>query len=454
MLLRLSFLLSAIVLLLGAVQNAGAQSLFEKLVTPGEVIQSHSKFESKCESCHEAFSKKKQRRLCLECHKEIGDDISRKRGFHGKNPEVTSSECKTCHTDHKGRKADIVLFDSETFNHALSDFELKGAHATTSCSSCHSQGKKFRDAPSTCFACHKGDDKHNGQLGQNCGSCHNETSWGAQRAFDHAKTRFPLKGAHERVQCAACHVGERYKDLPRECVSCHAVQDVHGGRYGRQCQSCHAPAQWKKVTFDHAKATKFPLRGAHARLQCQNCHRGDLYKDKLATACNACHATNDPHKGQLGKNCQTCHNETSWRQQVSFDHDLTKFPLIGLHAPVPCEECHRTEAYRGTPMACSECHKDTFHQSTLGTNCSSCHNPNGWALWRFDHDRDTKFALTGAHSGLKCRSCHTSPTATTVVAPRECAGCHRQDDAHRGAFGPQCDACHTTISFSQHRQKQ
>ena len=449
MMLRLGLSLSALVLLMATLQGARAQSLFEKLVTPGDVVQSHSKFEKKCESCHEAFSKKEQRRLCLECHKEIAGDISAKAGFHGKSPEVAMSECKTCHTDHKGRKADIVLLDPETFNHAFADFALRGAHETASCSGCHATGKKFRDAPSTCFACHQGDDAHKGELGQKCASCHNEGSWRTQKSFDHSKTRFPLKGAHEHVQCAVCHIGEHYKDLSRECVACHKIQDVHGGRYGQQCQSCHTTTHWTKITFDHAKIAKFALRGAHASVKCEGCHTGDLYKDKLATACNACHGANDPHKGQLGKNCQTCHNETSWRRKVAFDHDVTNFPLIGLHASVPCEECHRTNAYREASTVCSDCHKDSFHQSTLGTACNRCHNPNGWTLWSFDHDRETSFALTGAHTGLKCRACHTTPATTKVVAATECIGCHRADDAHRGAFGSRCETCHTTATFNQ-----
>jgi NAD-dependent SIR2 family protein deacetylase len=48
--------------------------------------------------------------------------------------------------------------------------------------------------------------------------------------FDHEKTAFSLKGAHERVKCAACHKVIRevdgkqvlfYLPTPKECAACH-----------------------------------------------------------------------------------------------------------------------------------------------------------------------------------------------------------------------------------------
>jgi hypothetical protein len=446
---RLLTAAAALVILLCALPGAQGQSLFEKLVMPGEVVEAHVKLEKTCESCHEPFSKKSQRRLCLECHKEVAADITAKSGLHGKRADIATAECKTCHTDHKGRKADIVQFDPETFNHTFTDFTLEGAHKTAPCGGCHAASVKYRKAASSCFACHKTNDVHKGALGQECASCHTQEAWRKPKPFDHAKTKFPLVGTHRDVQCAVCHIGEKYKDLPSTCVDCHKIQDVHSGRFGQKCATCHASTKWKTISFDHAKATKFPLNGAHKTVKCDSCHKGDIYKDKLATTCVTCHKSNDPHKGQLGARCESCHNETSWRQKVVFDHDVTRFPLIGLHAVVPCEECHRTNAYRETPKVCSQCHKDTHHEGKLGPACNQCHNPNGWALWRFNHDRETKFPLTGAHAGLQCHACHSKRAETKVTAPSTCFGCHSADDAHRGTFGKSCETCHTTASFRQ-----
>lgn len=431
---------------------AHAQSLFEKLVIPGDLIEGHAKLEKDCGQCHEPFDRKSQRRLCLACHKDVASDIDGSTGFHGRRRDVAGVECRHCHTEHQGRTADIVRLDRQTFNHQSTDFPLGGRHRSTRCEGCHKQAEKHRAAPLTCYGCHKSDDRHKGALGPECASCHNVEGWRKTRSFDHGKTRFPLEGAHQKVACAVCHVGERYKDLPRQCIDCHRIHDRHQGRYGDKCERCHNSKEWKGVKFDHDK-TKFPLRGGHKTIKCDTCHTGDLYADKLATNCASCHGRSDPHKGQLGSRCERCHNEAGWRQKVAFDHDITRFPLIGLHSGVACEECHRSPAYKATPSVCSACHKDTHHGARLGPDCGRCHNPNGWRLWRFDHNRQTRFPLDGAHAGLDCHSCHKTPSAAKVTASTACHGCHAEDDAHHGAFGRACDKCHSTRSFRDTRPR-
>ena len=170
---------------------------------------------------------------------------------------------------------------------------------------------------------------------------------------------------------------------------------------------------------------------------------------RLATNCAACHRKDDPHKGQLGAACESCHKETGWRQAVTFDHDLARFPLIGLHAAVPCEACHRTPSFKDASRACASCHKDVHHAGRLGPNCATCHNPNGWSRWRFDHDKQTPYPLTGAHRALQCHACHKLSTVAKVTAPSTCHACHGQNDVHDGAFGRACEKCHTTVSFRQ-----
>src|SRR5260370_8380519 len=47
-----------------------------------------------------------------------------------------------------------------------------------------------------------------GPLATPCENCHNAASWRPIRAvpeFDHNKTKYPLRGMHEKVQCVQCH---------------------------------------------------------------------------------------------------------------------------------------------------------------------------------------------------------------------------------------------------------
>jgi hypothetical protein len=308
---------------------------------------------------------------------------------------------------------------------------------------------KFRAAPDRCFDCHKANDPHKGRLGETCDECHAETTWGRVKAFNHERTKFSLRGAHRTVSCAACHVSERYKDIGAVCVDCHRIQDVHGGRYGAKCESCHDEGKWSAFHFDHGKATKFPLRGAHAKIKCDDCHTGDLYRDKLATTCASCHRKDDRHQGQLGSRCEQCHGEAGWRRTVSFDHEVTRFPLIGRHAIVTCEECHRSLSFKDTSLTCVSCHRDEPHEGRLTSNCGLCHNPNSWTRWRFDHDTQTRYRLTGAHRGLDCQACHVARNVAKIALATDCYSCHRGEDVHRGSLGRLCERCHTTTSFKQ-----
>ena len=230
------------------------------------------------------------------------------------------------------------------------------------------------------------------------------------------------------------------------------ADDDHSGRFGTDCEGCHAEQGWKKTTFDHGRDAKLALEGAHRELTCLACHPGVLGQEKLGKDCAACHAGDDVHRGQEGKQCDACHEQRSWTGRVAFDHDLGAFPLLGLHALVACEDCHRAGTFRDASTACRDCHgKRDVHEARLGSDCALCHNPNGWGHWRFDHDGQTHFALRGAHAGLDCLACHHSPVQGGIQLSNRCESCHALDDPHRGDFGSGCGDCHGEKSWRDTR---
>ena len=433
--------------ILAAPPRAGAVSL-EMLVMPGPVAAVHAEIEKDCRKCHEPFRQQAERGLCLDCHEDVRADVEARRGHHGRVSGAERAECRRCHTEHAGRRADIVKLNRDTFDHGISDFVLTGAHAHVECGHCHREGKKLREAPGACNDCHGEEDPHKGTLGTECAHCHATTTW-TRTTFDHDRTRFHLAGAHGETSCASCHPDQHYDATPTACSDCHRMDDAHRGRRGTKCGDCHDAVRWDRTRFDHDARTEFPLRAIHAEIPCESCHAGSRLDEPLPRDCHGCHRADDPHRGQLGTRCDTCHGEASWRDAVRFDHDIRGFPLVGLHGLVPCEQCHLTPAYEDAPVACVDCHrKDDFHSKTLGSSCGDCHNPAGWPLWRFDHDRDTAFALDGAHEGLACKGCHTRPVdAGSSSMETTCVACHRADDAHRGAYGFDCARCHTTATF-------
>ena len=53
-------------------------------------------------------------------------------------------------------------------------------------------------------------------------------------------------------------------------------------------------------------------------------------------------------------------------------------------------------------------------------------------------------------------ACHTRPApAGKAIAPvgSTCLACHTRDDKHDGAFGTQCERCHTTVNWKQVTQR-
>ncbi|MGE0672655.1 MAG: winged helix-turn-helix domain-containing protein [Methylibium sp.] len=112
----------------------------ESVLQPGPVIQGHAKWEHECATCHVKFNRKAQDGQCMDCHKDIGQDVRGKTGYHGR---LKPQACNSCHTDHKGRGAQIVEFDPKRFDHRQSDYLLRGAHEKTACDKCHLTAREW-----------------------------------------------------------------------------------------------------------------------------------------------------------------------------------------------------------------------------------------------------------------------------------------------------------------------
>lgn len=419
------------------------------ILSPGKLISGHAKIDSECSKCHKKFDKAAQPTLCKDCHKDVARDIGEMRGYHGRLKE--QKECKECHTDHKGRDAKIVIFDSAKFDHGLTDFQLKGGHLNekVKCKNCHVPGKKFSEAPSACYSCHKKDDTHKGGLGNDCVKCHEEKDWKTAR-FDHTKTNFKLLGKHNEIKCKACHMGEKFKDTPKLCNSCHKKEDKHKGDFGAKCETCHVEKAWKDIIFDHARQTKYPLLWKHEEIKCTLCHKGNIQKEKLKQTCVACHKKDDTHKGNFGQKCESCHLEKGWKE-ILFDHTKkTKYPLLGKHLTAKCVSCHKGDIVKEKlPVDCLSCHRaqDT-HKGSFGTKCESCHVERDWKEILFNHTKQTKYPLLGKHKEVKCSGCHKGDVYKDKTQ-NTCIACHEKDDKHKGQEGKKCESCHNEQSWTK-----
>lgn len=448
---------SLAVLVLGAPGHGAAAVNVESVVMPGSVIKGHAKLEADCDHCHVRFDRPAQARLCLACHdhRDVASDVRNRRGYHGR---IKETQCRACHTDHKGRDARIVVLDEQQFDHGLTDFPLRGKHVGVRCTQCHRPNIKRRNAPSECNGCHRKDDKHAGQLDRQCQNCHNERDW-RETIFEHDRSRFPLLGKHKQAECRKCHATLAYKDAKRDCASCHDKDDIHKGQLGAQCDKCHDATSWKASGFEHARDARFPLRGRHRDAKCESCHKSRGFGDKPPTRCATCHERDDlekGHKGRYGDKCESCHSALAWKPST-FDHERdSRYALRGKHATTKCEECHRRPLSEEKPLArCFACHeRSDKHNGQLDKECQNCHNERTWRETSFEHVR-ARFPLLGKHKQVDCRKCHA--TLAYRDAKLDCASCHAKDDLHKGRFVPQCELCHDaqgwkTITYDHERR--
>jgi hypothetical protein len=396
--------------------------------------------DTKCESCHPRANYKDAPKTCIGCHKK--DDEHK--GRYGE-------KCESCH--------DAKDWKTSTFNHDVdTKYALRGKHRTAKCADCHTGPLYKTKTSQVCYDCHRDDDKHKDTLGRECGKCHTERSWKEPPKFDHDKSRFPLLDKHIKVDCKECHKDALYRETPKDCYSCHKKDDKHERNLGEKCESCHNAKDWKstKGLFDHQK-TEFPLRNAHAaaKVKCADCHRDLKSMRKTAKECYACHKKDDKHEGTLGKSCQTCHGDRDWKV-AAFDHNRTRFALLGRHLTTKCTDCHKSAKYNEAPRDCWSCHeKEDKHKERLGRDCGNCHNARNWGLWEFDHTTGTKYPLEGKHAKVACDKCHVERApAGAAIAPTStvCYTCHRKADVHEGAFGRRCEICHVAADWKNVRR--
>jgi hypothetical protein len=307
----------------------------------------------------------------------------------------------------------------------------------------------------------------------------------------------PLAQSHAEIDgqqnCTQCHTDGKALSNDK-CLGCHDHADqkakmatgrgLHASAKvsGKKCWDCHLDHKGKNFdlmgwttlggteTFrsSHDTLTDFKLGGKHATVACEKCHtRKDKQGLRLflgeSKLCGSCHKDDQPHNftRQEMMKCDRCHSEIAWKpakKVLDFDHDdkaQAAFPLEGSHAEVACAKCHPKAEFnlKKDTTQCSACHPNVHEGSLYGKiACDKCHSARFKSLadFRFDHDRETKFKLDGAHTKTACIACH--PKKQVNKPSRACEACHARDDKHNDRFvefgKPEpCALCHPTASW-------
>jgi len=426
---------------------------------------------------------------CASCHTDPH------RGSLGK-------DCLACHGQTKWSPA--PGFDHAKTSYALTGAHTKppcaACHATATVNEGPRVGGGFKPRwkpvpHRDCLSCHR--DPHAGRFTGECARCHVTESWKSvnTKRFDHEQTRYPLRGAHAGVTCNACHATQLGGARPKfaRCADCH--KDVHAGAATVRakpvdCATCHTvqafrPSSWPRT--EH-QGTKYPLDGAHAQAKCEGCHTrapsGSAEAVSLGSArvrmrpsaarCEDCH--HDPHAGRFAaggvrarsSGCLGCHTMAGFHPS-SYDgraHAGSRFALEGAHLAVPCQRCHeelatpengsslksgkhRVLGFDIRERACADCHEDVhrgqFRERPDHGACDRCHDAGSFTpAGRFDHDRDARFRLQGAHARTPCAACHRlgpeGADGTRAVVyrptPTRCESCHAPESSPQPGKNP------------------
>jgi len=227
-----------------------------------------------CTSCHINGVYKGTAQDCYSCHQAK----DKHQGQYGKN-------CSACHT--------TSTWAGASFDHNLAAFKLTGSHVNVACTSCHINGV-YKGTAQDCYSCHRAKDKHNGQYGTNCASCHSTSTWKGA-TFNHNLSRFPLTGDHVSLACVRCHVGGQYSGISSACVSCHAEPAYHAGSFGTNCAVCHNTSNWSATyTGPHPGIADEGGYGVnHGHTSCRTCHPSSF----SSATCTACHDGNEGGDG-------------------------------------------------------------------------------------------------------------------------------------------------------------
>jgi len=223
----------------------------------------------------------------------------------------------------------------------------------------------------------------------------------------------------------------------------------HGDGFKIECKVCHTTESWKvkESKFDHS-TTDFELVGQHQDVSCKSCH-ASLKFTETKQNCESCHK--DIHQNSVGFDCERCHNTTSWLvPNVDEIHQMSRFPLLGAHKILDCNECHISNTlldFKPLGVNCYDCHINNYQATTrpnhvvnnYSTSCEECHNIDAVTFSGAGIVHDF-FPLTGGHNIGDCFSCHNE-NSFEGLSP-ECSSCHT--DTYNATTNPS----HITLGFS------
>lgn len=216
---------------------------------PGQLSNSHAFLESQCTTCHSP-NQGVSAVGCISCHANNANLLQRQStAFHG---SVTS--CKECHQEHRGGLKPPLLMDHLALaKMGASAHEKKTTEAQNQIVRNYLQEKRLHKSEEAhisvnalepalissldCVSCHATRDKHQGNFGTSCLSCHSSQTWSI------AEYRHPSPNSRT---CTQCHQAPpSHYMMHFEMVSKTFAGQEHAKV--NQCFLCHQTTSWNDI---------------------------------------------------------------------------------------------------------------------------------------------------------------------------------------------------------------
>ena len=429
---------------------------------------------AKCENCHTRKNSKGvrlflgEKDVCGTCHKE--DQPHR---FEREE----MMKCDRCHGEIAWKPSKKQLsFDHNDKKQA--EFGLEGSHLDVACAKCHpkSEFNLIKDTKQ-CSACHE--NVHQGQLFETvaCDKCHSPTLRSlATYKFNHDKeTKFDLDGKHDSISCYDCHPKGTKKLPKQECEQCHAKDNKHGDRFKQFGEPPPSAARatrrpsWKSDAVQPRREDEVHLTGKHAAGRCRAAtaarapptSSASTRRPRAAWAATSTRRCHDRDSEYKDSQCLQCHKPGGELEAPESTKivDVSTAPgrssrSSRRHKAVPCATAtpaaqERQTRSRASPRECGKrCHEDSLHKGALGKKCSRCHASRHvgrqGSITRERSPTARELPAQGRAQeqqvrGLPPASAKFKDTPTQLLGA---AGCHADDDAHKGRLGNKCEKCH------------
>ncbi len=239
--------------------------------------------------------------------------------------------------------------------------------------------------------------------------------------FDHLATGFELDGVHRDLACESCHLHAVFKGTPRNCGSCH----ITGSTFNATPKSLTHIQSTNNCTACHDSSSFRPdVHFDHSEVMgtCVSCHNGTIAQGE------------GPTHPATSQTCEACHTVLSWNPPKVVDHTQIPLAVAGF-----CIICHngvqasgKSANHIATALECGDCHLTTswlgaaFDHTGITTGCASCHNGTKAVGKQGSHMPTTNL----------CEHCHTTGIGTktpswvpsgfehTQMTVTTCQSCH------------------------------